>query len=62
MVIDYRLLFMTEVLCLDEGWMRQEEKYIETLRTVTAYRLSGERLEMKIEREEGVLVFQKGLQ
>ena len=62
MVVDYRSLFMTQGLCLDEGLMKQEEKYIETFRTVTAYRLSGKRLEMKNERGEVVLVFEKGLQ
>lgn len=54
--------FVTETLCVSiEGIMSQEKEYITTLISVVTYSRSDNRLEMKNENGDVVLIFTKGL-
>lgn len=51
-------MIVTEILCYRTGIVEQEVAYLETLRSVTTYRVSGEQVTMNNAAGEAVLVFQ----
>jgi heat shock protein HslJ len=52
---------VTDLLCVSpEGIMSQEKEYVMTLTSIVTYSRSDNRLEMKNENRDVVLIFEKG--
>ncbi len=61
-IFDKDEIFVTDAFCVSpEGKMSQEKEYIMTFQTVVTYSCSDDRLEMKNENGDVVLIFTKGL-
>lgn len=62
LIFEEKSIASTEFYCVEpDGNVEQEKEFLLTLPTVVTYSRSSERLEMKNEDGEVILIFQKGL-